>query len=298
MDWSKITGITDPEDGAFQGDFQNLMGGLLKTPVTTGQLQQAINETGWSKQGLGSGSSPYHAAVETANRLALNSKNPAAELNPELAAQWRHTAESRSKEGVSRANDDGGDFFSSIIPMAITVAAAYFGGPALAGAMTPALGATGAAVASGSIIGGGMSAIQGGDPIKGALLGGAGGALSSYTSGLEGGSNFTGPVETGLNASRITQAAGTGLLSTVAGGSGLGSAAGSLVGGAVGDATGSRLAGAVASGATGLALNGSNDSNATLIPNASAFAVPIAEGRVGSVDLSGRTRQLQQLRGT
>lgn len=65
---------------------------------------------------------------------------------------------------------------------AATIAAAFMGVPADIGAAVLGQGATTAAIntVGGAIFGGGTAALTGGDIVKGALLGGAGGALGSY----------------------------------------------------------------------------------------------------------------------
>ena len=65
---------------------------------------------------------------------------------------------------------------------AATIAAAFMGVPADIGAAVLGQGATTAAIntVGGAIFGGGTAALTGGDIVKGALLGGAGGALGDY----------------------------------------------------------------------------------------------------------------------
>lgn len=70
-----------------------------------------------------------------------------------------------------------GNVFKSIAKVALPVAAAYFGGPLLAGALGG--GALGAGL-SGGVIGGLGSKFSGGNFAKGALLGGLGGLAGSF----------------------------------------------------------------------------------------------------------------------
>jgi len=136
---------------------------------------------------------------------------------------------------------------SAVIGGIATIATMGFGAP-LATAMNAAGYSAGtAAVASNAIVGAAMggttAAITGGDPLKGALLGGAGGAIGGYSSTL----SKTGGL---LSSSNMVNTAGKTALAAVSGGDPVATLASSVAGSAAGAATDSPFVGQLASQAT------------------------------------------------
>jgi len=136
---------------------------------------------------------------------------------------------------------------SAVIGGIATIATMGFGAP-LATAMNAAGYSAGtAAVASNAIVGAAMggttAAITGGDPLKGALLGGAGGAIGGYSSTL----SKTGGL---LSTSNMVNTAGKTALAAVSGGDPVATLASSVAGSAAGAATDSPFVGQLASQAT------------------------------------------------
>lgn len=135
-------------------------------------------------------------------------------------------------------------FETAVIGGISTIATMGFGAP-LATAMNAAGYSAGtAAVASNAIVGaamdGTMAAITGGDPLKGALLGGAGGAIWGYSSTL----SKTGGL---LSTSNMVNTAGKTALAAVSGGDPVATLASSVAGSAAGAATDSPFVGQLAS---------------------------------------------------
>ena len=136
---------------------------------------------------------------------------------------------------------------SAVVGGIVTIATMGFGAP-LATAMKAAGYSAGtAAVASNAIVGAAMggttAAITGGDPLKGALLGGAGGAIGGYSSTL----SKTGGL---LSTSNMVNTAGKTALAAVSGGDPVATLASSVAGSAAGAATDSPFVGQLASQAT------------------------------------------------
>ena len=162
-----------------------------------------------------------------------------------------------------RAYEAKGGMLDKVIdyaPMAIMMVSGF--GAALGNLLTQAgMNATLASVASGAASGALSSAASGGNIAKGALMGGAGGAIGSVTSNLEGGANFTGPVQDSiLSTSNIASAVGSAGLAAATGGNTGAALVGSLAGSGVRNLTGSGAAGTIASKATGLLMADDNSS--------------------------------------
>lgn len=136
---------------------------------------------------------------------------------------------------------------TAVIGGITTIATMGFGAPLAASMQAAGYSAGTAAVASNAIVGaaagGTTAAITGGDPIKGALLGGAGGAIGGYSSTL----SKTGGL---LSTSNMVNTAGKTALAAVSGGDPVATLASSVVGSAAGAATGSPFVGQLASQAT------------------------------------------------
>lgn len=99
--WSDLPGVQDAIDPAFLGDFQNLLLGMA--PGASDQaVSDAIKKAGWYGK-LGSGSNPYNAAIDVAQRLGFNVAS-----DSKLADQWNETAVRRSPEQWARDHDDNG----------------------------------------------------------------------------------------------------------------------------------------------------------------------------------------------
>lgn len=146
-------------------------------------------------------------------------------------------------------------------PMAIMMVSGF--GAALGNTLAAAgMNSTLASVAAGAASGGLSSAASGGDIGKGMLMGGAGGAIGSVTSNLEGGANFTGPVQDSiLSTSNIASAVGSAGLAAATGGNAGAALVGSLAGSGTRNLTGSSAAGTVASKAAGLIMSGDQSSS-------------------------------------
>ena len=93
-----------------------------------------------------------------------------------------------TNEQWAQANKDDTNFLGSILKVGLPVAAAYFGGPLLAGALGGGLAGTAGA---GALLGAGSNLITGGNPMQGALIGG----LSAGAAGILG--PKLGPIGTG-----------------------------------------------------------------------------------------------------
>ena len=105
-------------------------------------------------------------------------------------AQWAAIQEESAR--ISQSINSG-DMFGGLGTV-LTIAAMALQ-PELAGMLAGGTATLGSSIAAGALIGAGTSVINGGDPLKGALTGGIGGAIGSFASGLEGGANFVGPVD-------------------------------------------------------------------------------------------------------
>lgn len=133
---------------------------------------------------------------------------------------------------------------SAVIGGITTIATMGFGAPLAASMQAAGYSAVTATVASNAIVGAAMggttAAITGGDPLKGALLGGAGGAIGGYSSTL----SKTGGL---LSSSNMVNTAGKTALAAVSGGDPVATLASSVAGSAAGAATDSPFVGQLAS---------------------------------------------------
>lgn len=133
---------------------------------------------------------------------------------------------------------------SVVIGGIVTIATMGFGAPLAASMQAAGYSAGTAAVVSnaivGAVAGGTTAAVTGGDPLKGALLGGAGGAIGGYTSTLS----------TSGVAGAMVNTAGKTALAAVSGGDPKATLASSVAGSAAGAATDSPFVGQLASQAT------------------------------------------------
>lgn len=147
------------------------------------------------------------------------------------------------------AKSSGFDKFmeTAVIGGIATIATMGFGAPLAASMQAAGYSAGTAAVASNAIVGAAMggttAAITGGDPLKGALIGGAGGAIGGYSSTL----SKTGGL---LSPSNMVNTAGKTALAAVSGGDPVATLASSVAGSAAGAATDSPFVGQLASQAT------------------------------------------------
>ena len=136
---------------------------------------------------------------------------------------------------------------AAVIGGITTIATMGFGAPLAASMQATGYSAGTAAVVSNAIVGaatgGTTAAITGGDPLKGALLGGAGGAIGGYASTL----SKTGGL---LSTSNMVNTAGKTALAAVSGGDPVATLASSVAGSAAGAATDSPFVGQLASQAT------------------------------------------------
>ncbi len=136
---------------------------------------------------------------------------------------------------------------TAVIGGITTIATMGFGAPLAASMQAAGYSAGTAAVASNAIVGAAMggttAAITGGDPLKGALLGGAGGAIGGYSSTL----SKTGGL---LSTSNMVNTAGKTALAAVSGGDPVATLASSVAGSAAEAATDSPFVGQLASQAT------------------------------------------------
>lgn len=136
---------------------------------------------------------------------------------------------------------------SAVIGGIVTIATMGFGAPLAASMQAAGMSAVTAATVSNAVVGaaagGTTAAITGGDPLKGALLGGAGGAIGGYSSTL----SKTGGL---LSTSNMVNTAGKTALAAVSGGDPVATLASSVVGSAAGAATDSPFVGQLASQAT------------------------------------------------
>lgn len=133
---------------------------------------------------------------------------------------------------------------SAVIGGITTIATMGFGTPLAASMQAAGMSAGTAATVSHAVVGaatgGGVAAITGGDPLKGALLGGAGGAIDGYSSTL----SKTGGL---LSTSNMVNTAGKTALAAVSGGDPVATLASSVAGSAAGAATDSPFVGQLAS---------------------------------------------------
>lgn len=133
---------------------------------------------------------------------------------------------------------------SAVIGGIVTIATMGFGAPLAASMQAAGYSAGTAAVVSnaivGAVAGGTTAAVTGGDPLKGALLGGAGGAIGGYSSTL----SKTGGL---LSTSNVVNTAGKTALAAVSGGDPVATLASSVAGSAAGAATDSPFVGKLAS---------------------------------------------------
>lgn len=136
---------------------------------------------------------------------------------------------------------------AAVIGGIVTIATMGFGAPLAASMQAAGYSAATAAVASnaivGAVTGGTTAAITGGDPLKGALIGGTGGAIGGYSSTL----SKTGGL---LSPSNMVNTAGKTALAAVSGGDPAATLASSVVGNVAADATDSPFVGQLASQAT------------------------------------------------
>ena len=150
-------------------------------------------------------------------------------------------------------------------------------------------------MAAGAVIGGGSAAVTGGDPLKGALIGAAGGAIGYGSSGLEGGANyklpdgFVGPpAPTGLlSPSNIANAAGKAGLAAVSGGDPLAAGVSSLLGSATTNATGEQFFGSLASSGIKMALSDTPTMNSAVRSSAQSTSSAPAGSAVTTSQTSG-----------
>ena len=135
-------------------------------------------------------------------------------------------------------------FETAVIGGIATIATMGFGAPLAASMQAAGMSAGTAATVSNAVVGaaagGTTAAITGGDPLKGALLGGAGGAIGGYSSTL----SKTGGL---LSTSNMVNTAGKTALAAVSGGDPVATLASSVAGSAAGAATGSPFVGQLAS---------------------------------------------------
>lgn len=133
---------------------------------------------------------------------------------------------------------------SAVIGGITTIATMGFGAPLAASMQAAGMSAVTAATVSNAVVGaaagGTTAAITGGDPLKGALLGGAGGAIGGYSSTL----SKTGGL---LSTSNMVNTAGKTALAAVSGGDPVATLASSVAGSAAGAATDSPFVGQLAS---------------------------------------------------
>lgn len=133
---------------------------------------------------------------------------------------------------------------SFVIATIVTIATMGFGAPLAASMQAAEYSATTAAVASnavaGTVAGSTTAAVTGGDPVKGAWLGAAGGAICGYSSTL----SKTGGL---LSTSNVVNTAGKTALAAVSGGDPKATLASSVAGSAAGAATDSPFVGQLAS---------------------------------------------------
>lgn len=133
---------------------------------------------------------------------------------------------------------------TAVIGGITTIATMGFGAPLAASMQAAGMSAGTAATVSNAVVGaatgGGVAAITGGDPLKGALLGGAGGAIGGYSSTL----SKTGGL---LSTSNMVNTAGKTALAAVSGGDPVATLASSVAGSAAGAATDSPFVGQLAS---------------------------------------------------
>lgn len=133
---------------------------------------------------------------------------------------------------------------SFVIATIVTIATMGFGAPLAASMQAAEYSATTAAVASnavaGAVAGSTTAAVTGGDPVKGAWLGAAGGAIGGYSSTL----SKTGGL---LSTSNVVNTAGKTALAAVSGGDTKATLASSVAGSAAGAATDSPFVGQLAS---------------------------------------------------
>ena len=133
---------------------------------------------------------------------------------------------------------------SAVIGGIATIATMGFGTPLAASMQAAGMSAGTAATVSNAVVGaaagGTTAAITGGDPLKGALLGGAGGAIGGYSSTL----SKTGGL---LSTSNMVNTAGKTALAAVSGGDPVATLASSVAGSAAGAATDSPFVGQLAS---------------------------------------------------
>ena len=136
---------------------------------------------------------------------------------------------------------------AAVIGGITTIATMGFGAPLAASMQAAGMSAVTAATVSNAVVGaaagGTTAAITGGDPLKGALLGGAGGAIGGYSSTL----SKTGGL---LSTSNMVNTAGKTALAAVSGGDPVATLASSVAGSAAGAATDSPFVGQLASQAT------------------------------------------------
>ena len=136
---------------------------------------------------------------------------------------------------------------AAVIGGIVTIATMGFGAPLAASMQAAGYSYGAAAVASnaivGAVAGGTTAAIAGGDPLKGALIGGAGGGIGGYASTL----SKTGGL---LSPSNMVNTAGKTALAAVSGSDPVATLASSVTGSAAGAATDSPFVGQLASQAT------------------------------------------------
>lgn len=258
--WASLPGINDPVDGAFAGDFVSLLRGMLPAGATNEQIANGIQQSQWYGN-LGSGSNPYNAAVEAANRIGANISP-----NPDQAASWNQYAVDRSPEGIARANDDDGLFgLGGLGELAALAAAVYTGGAALGawgGAGAAGAGAAGAVGAAGATTASSMLAAESAAMLQ------AGFSAAEVASSLAGLGNV-GEIAGILTAAGVGSSAASTLATQALQSSG-------LLDGMSGANMGSALQGAAANGAASQAVR-------SLIPGISNSTL----GQLGGAALGG-----------
>jgi organic hydroperoxide reductase OsmC/OhrA len=129
-------GAMNPQDASFFPQLQNIIQQTVGGQYSQDQILAAMRASNWWGQ-LGSGSNPYNAAVEVAQKLGADTSW----YNQGTSDQYRQAAEAKSPEGQARAQPHGGLFgegggslgLGDLTPVA-NVLASTFGGPLGAGA--------------------------------------------------------------------------------------------------------------------------------------------------------------------
>lgn len=194
-------------------------------------MQERTKQKGFAKGGLAS--------------LGRNGDTMLAHISPREAEMLKRMG------GSGHINPNTGypeyGWFQKFLSVALPIALNFIA-PGIGTAIGTSLGLSGtaAAMAGSAIIGGGTAALTGGDPLKGAVLGGLGGGLGEAVGGAANSALDLGLGTTGQNVlgsalvgGGMGVASGQGFLKGAASG-----ALGSYAGQALGDATGSAAVGA------------------------------------------------------